>query len=55
MLEILKKLNQEYGQTIIMITHDPEVASTGRVVEMRDGRVLNRFQNLYYATEENRL
>ena len=54
-LEILRKLNQEYGQTIIMITHDSEVASTGRIVEMRDGRVLNRFQNLYYASEENRL
>jgi putative ABC transport system ATP-binding protein len=25
-LTLLKKLNQEYGKTIIMITHDPQAA-----------------------------
>jgi putative ABC transport system ATP-binding protein len=55
-LDILQELNLQYGQTIIMITHDPEAASTAsRIIEMRDGRVLNRVQNLYYAMEEKRL
>ena len=55
-LDVLQELNLQYGQTIIMITHDSEVASTAsRIIEMRDGRVLNRVQNLYYAMEEKRL
>ena len=40
-LKMLKELNQELGQTLIMITHNPEAASyAGRVVHMRDGRIL---------------
>ena len=55
-LDVLQELNLQYGQTIIMITHDSEVASTAsRIIEMRDGRILNRVQNLYYAMEEKRL
>jgi len=34
-------LNKEFGQTIIMITHNPEAAKlTDRVIEMRDGHVV---------------
>ena len=52
-LELLQELNQRYGQTILMITHDPEVAGTaGRIIEMRDGRVLNKVENLFYAVEQ---
>ncbi len=37
-LEILCKLNSEHGQTIIMVTHDPEVAGQGdRTLYMVDG------------------
>ncbi len=40
-LALLKDLNQRLGQTILMITHDQEVASSaGRIVHMRDGRIL---------------
>lgn len=40
-LALLKDLNQRLGQTILMITHDPEVASAaGRIVHMRDGRII---------------
>ncbi|HUB34640.1 MAG TPA: ABC transporter ATP-binding protein [Bryobacteraceae bacterium] len=40
-LEILRGLNQRTGQTILMITHNPEAASYGhRIVEMRDGRIV---------------
>jgi len=33
-------LNQRLGQTILMITHNPEAAAYGhRIVKMRDGRI----------------
>ncbi len=39
-LEILCKLNKEHGQTIVMVTHDPEVAQQGdRTLFMVDGRI----------------
>jgi putative ABC transport system ATP-binding protein len=39
-LEVLRDLNQRLGQTILMITHNPEAAAYGhRTVSMRDGRV----------------
>jgi putative ABC transport system ATP-binding protein len=40
-LGILKDLNKRLGQTILMITHDPEAAAfADRTVTMRDGRIL---------------
>lgn len=41
-MEVLLKLNKEYGTTLIIVTHDPEVAEqTQRVVRIRDGVVEN--------------
>jgi putative ABC transport system ATP-binding protein len=38
-IELLRRLHRG-GQTIVMVTHDPEVASAaGRIVRMRDGRI----------------
>lgn len=40
-LEILRGLNDRLGQTILMITHNPEAAAYGhRTVLMRDGRIV---------------
>ena len=40
-LSLLKDLNERTGQTILMITHDPEAASyAGRSVHIRDGRIV---------------
>jgi putative ABC transport system ATP-binding protein len=40
-LEILRDLNTRLGQTILMITHNPEAAAYGhRMVRMRDGRIV---------------
>ena len=51
-LEMLQNLNRQYKQTIVMITHDPEAAAAAsRMLEMRDGRILNRVRNLFYAVE----
>jgi putative ABC transport system ATP-binding protein len=39
-LELLRDLNQRLGQTILMITHNPEAAAYGhRIVYMQDGRM----------------
>jgi putative ABC transport system ATP-binding protein len=39
-LDILKDLNQRLGQTVLMITHNPEAASyADRTIRMRDGRI----------------
>jgi putative ABC transport system ATP-binding protein len=40
-LDILRSLNKKFGQTILMITHNPEAAEfADRKVRMKDGRVL---------------
>lgn len=40
-VKLLKKYNKEYGQTIILITHNPEVAAEAdRVITMADGRII---------------
>ena len=39
-LNMLSELNQQFGQTILMITHNPEVAGySDRIVTMRDGHI----------------
>jgi ABC-type lipoprotein export system ATPase subunit len=41
-LGMLRKLNKDLGQTIIMITHNPEAAAySDRVVHMRDGIIVD--------------
>jgi len=45
-LEVLRGLNQRLGQTILMITHNPEAAAYGHsTVHMRDGRIIDRTGN----------
>ena len=40
-LSLLRDLNKRLGQTILMITHNPEAAAyADRTVQMRDGRVV---------------
>jgi putative ABC transport system ATP-binding protein len=42
-LELLRSLNEKLGQTILMITHNPEAAAYGHsTVHMRDGKIVER-------------
>ncbi|MBN1400363.1 MAG: ABC transporter ATP-binding protein [Anaerolineae bacterium] len=39
-LEVLSRLHRERGLTLVIVTHDPQVAArTQRIVHLRDGRV----------------
>ena len=41
-LEMLRRSNREFKQTVLMITHNPEAAAIGdRILHMRDGRLLD--------------
>jgi putative ABC transport system ATP-binding protein len=43
---IFQRLNQEMGITIIMITHEPDIASfAGRMIHFKDGRVVDDRKN----------
>ena len=41
MVELLGELNRELGTTLVLVTHDPELASHARrVIRLRDGAVV---------------
>jgi putative ABC transport system ATP-binding protein len=40
MMDYMKQLNKEFGKTVVIITHNPDVArKTKRLVAIRDGRI----------------
>ena len=45
LLKLLRKACDEFGQTIVMVTHDPAAASyADRVIFLLDGKVVNEIQ-----------
>jgi len=45
-LSMLRRSNQDLGQTVLMITHNPEAAAYGdRVLHMRDGQLVDAAQD----------
>ncbi|HKT25270.1 MAG TPA: ABC transporter ATP-binding protein [Terriglobales bacterium] len=41
-LNMLRQSNQELGQTVLMITHNPDAAAIGdRIIHMRDGEIVD--------------
>jgi len=54
-LEMLRNLNETLGQSIVIITHDADAASTAdRVIEMKDGRILNPKSQFSFKPELER-
>jgi lipoprotein-releasing system ATP-binding protein len=46
--ELFRKFNQEWGTTFIVVTHDQAIAQrTDRIIEIRDGRLLQDVRNTY--------
>ncbi|HWG48442.1 MAG TPA: ABC transporter ATP-binding protein [Candidatus Acidoferrales bacterium] len=45
-LRMLREANQKFGQTVLMITHNPEAAEIGdRIIHMRDGHIVTPEQD----------
>lgn len=45
-LALLRRLNRENGQTLVLVTHDPAIsAAAGRVVRMRNGQIVDEARN----------
>ena len=43
MLGLLKVTSQKYGQTIVMITHNEEIAQLAdRIIRIEDGKIIER-------------
>ena len=44
-INTMEKINQEMGKTIVMVTHDPKMASyCNRVILLKDGIVLEELK-----------
>ena len=42
-IELLKKSNKELNQTIILVTHDEEIAKEAdRIITINDGKIIER-------------
>lgn len=49
-LGMLRQSNRELGQTVMMITHNPEAATYGdRIIHMRDGQIVRPEQDPQWA------
>ncbi|MGD0567619.1 MAG: ABC transporter ATP-binding protein [Candidatus Sulfotelmatobacter sp.] len=49
-LKMLRQSNHELGQTVLMITHNPEAAKYGdRIIHMRDGHVVKAEEDPQWA------
>jgi putative ABC transport system ATP-binding protein len=53
-LSMLRQSNKEFGQTVLMITHNPEAASYGdRIIHMRDGQIVPAEQDPQWVGTKN--
>lgn len=54
-LAMLRQSNRELGQTVLMITHNPEAASyADRIIHMRDGQIVSPEQDPQWAGHDTR-
>ena len=45
-ISLLRSFNQEFNQTVIIITHDEKIAlSADRVIEIEDGKIVKDCKN----------
>jgi putative ABC transport system ATP-binding protein len=52
-LNMFRELNRKFGQTTILVTHNPEIAGyADRLIEMRDGLVIHDSRSLNGSERE---
>lgn len=45
-IDALTRINKENGKTIVMVTHDPQMASyCSRIILLKDGAILEELKN----------
>lgn len=45
-LKLIEKVNQKYGSTVIMVTHNDAIKyMADRVIRLRDGQILKKYLN----------
>lgn len=45
-LELLERLNKEFGMTMILVTHNADIAGmSDQIVEIRDGEIVRNQEN----------
>jgi putative ABC transport system ATP-binding protein len=50
-LDMLRQSNKDLGQTVMMITHNPEAAAYGdRIIHMRDGQIVTPDEDPQWST-----
>ena len=51
-LKMLRQANRQFGQTVLMITHNPEAARIGdRIIHMRDGHIVSPAEDPQWANQ----
>ena len=53
-MEIIRRLNREQGVTVVVVTHEPDIAAyADRVITMRDGRILSDEHQVAVVTPDH--
>lgn len=53
LLQILRKMNQEQSKTIVMVTHDPQIASySSKLIYITDGKIVKELEKNNMSQKE---
>jgi len=54
-MDLLVRLNREFGQTIVMVTHDPSTAArAGRTVHLDKGKIVDEAEHAHHHAHQER-